>query len=493
MQSPSAVSNLAAQEDFEHLAVALAISQQHGGRGVALLVKTTRTKVNKKERERTGNAERVETAMTAAVDQSVQWAGHTALLLLLQEVSWGKSPVFYVIGELSEADLGIFVLQVKTDTPKIVCWHHGTVTYHQPTRAARWATTGSFPLVLLNPARYYALERPPITGVALFALRSPSRIRFNAALTYGDLNEGQKNLFDLMFLSLCGGLITQKPVKSQDKFLQGPVIGAVIVNRHGQILSYGGDQTALLHGETVAIKSLQGSVGGSPTLDHCRLYTSLEPCAMCSGFIYEACVKRSNDFKVVYYQWDPAVHKSSFGGQEATGITTILEEKNVYETYDKGTATEKLRTKMQEMSHLHQKEPSKLKSLFPKETEDQSGYLNKFENSAVEALRILSFRRRFAKLKLRLLAMPLMISECCKTDPTAEGFLMDIWINIMRFLQVDCGQDIQAEMELVATFLDWSRGRNLLRGPRERPEKRSFLEFYQEYKKVIQVHVLEGL
>jgi hypothetical protein len=50
-----------------NLQMALAVSREHGGRGVAMLVKGEDRCV--------------------AVDQSDIWAGHTALLLLLQEIS----------------------------------------------------------------------------------------------------------------------------------------------------------------------------------------------------------------------------------------------------------------------------------------------------------------------------------------------------------------------------------------------------------------------
>jgi len=80
-------------------------------------------------------------------------------------------------------------------------------------------------------------------------------------------------------------------------------VGAVVV-RHGQVIATGRnspidahDPTA--HAEINAIRAA-AQVVGNYRLDDCEMYVTLEPCAMCSGAMLHARLKR-----VVYGAADP--------------------------------------------------------------------------------------------------------------------------------------------------------------------------------------------
>jgi tRNA(adenine34) deaminase len=86
-------------------------------------------------------------------------------------------------------------------------------------------------------------------------------------------------------------------------------IGAVVVRDDREIAAAGnerelrGDPTA--HAEILAVRQAASAVGGW-RLDGCRLYVTLEPCAMCAGAIVLARLDR-----VVFGADDP---KAGFAG-----------------------------------------------------------------------------------------------------------------------------------------------------------------------------------
>jgi len=80
-------------------------------------------------------------------------------------------------------------------------------------------------------------------------------------------------------------------------------VGAVILNKDGEIVALGNNQRELLrdplgHAEIVAIKAAARSMG-SWRLDECTLVVTLEPCVMCAGAIMAARIPR-----VVFGAWD---------------------------------------------------------------------------------------------------------------------------------------------------------------------------------------------
>lgn len=81
-------------------------------------------------------------------------------------------------------------------------------------------------------------------------------------------------------------------------------VGAVVVSPEGQVIGRGfnapvcgHDPTA--HAEIRALREAAVTVGNY-RLNHCRLYVTLEPCAMCSGAIFHARIS-----EVIYGADDP--------------------------------------------------------------------------------------------------------------------------------------------------------------------------------------------
>ena len=73
-------------------------------------------------------------------------------------------------------------------------------------------------------------------------------------------------------------------------------VGAVILNKDGEIVALGNNQRELLkdplgHAEIVAIKAASRSIGAW-RLDECTLVVTLEPCVMCAGAILQSRIKR---------------------------------------------------------------------------------------------------------------------------------------------------------------------------------------------------------
>ena len=80
-------------------------------------------------------------------------------------------------------------------------------------------------------------------------------------------------------------------------------VGAVMLNKTGEIIALGVNQRELLrdpvgHAEIVVIRSAARSLG-TWRLDECTLVVTLEPCAMCAGAIMQSRIPR-----VVFGAWD---------------------------------------------------------------------------------------------------------------------------------------------------------------------------------------------
>jgi tRNA(adenine34) deaminase len=91
---------------------------------------------------------------------------------------------------------------------------------------------------------------------------------------------------------------------AQRAFEAGEVpVGAVVV-RNGQIVGRGWnrnitDSDPTAHAEVIALREA-GATAGNHRLEHCDLFVTIEPCAMCAGALAHARVKR-----LVYGSDDP--------------------------------------------------------------------------------------------------------------------------------------------------------------------------------------------
>ena len=73
-------------------------------------------------------------------------------------------------------------------------------------------------------------------------------------------------------------------------------VGAVIVDKLGNILAVAGNRTLTdhdptAHAEMIAIREAAAKLGSERLID-CDLYVTLEPCAMCAGAISHARIRR---------------------------------------------------------------------------------------------------------------------------------------------------------------------------------------------------------
>ena len=73
-------------------------------------------------------------------------------------------------------------------------------------------------------------------------------------------------------------------------------VGAVVVDRHGQVLGQGSNQThkdkdVSAHAEILAIREASQMISSERLID-CDLYVTLEPCAMCAAAISFARIRR---------------------------------------------------------------------------------------------------------------------------------------------------------------------------------------------------------
>lgn len=89
----------------------------------------------------------------------------------------------------------------------------------------------------------------------------------------------------------------------------GRRIACVLVSPNDEILAWGINTATLhltLHGEVNLITSYVSRLGALPA--GCRFYTTLEPCHMCAGMLYETAA--ANQIRVYYGQQDPLIVNS---------------------------------------------------------------------------------------------------------------------------------------------------------------------------------------
>lgn len=86
----------------------------------------------------------------------------------------------------------------------------------------------------------------------------------------------------------------------------GRRIGCVLVSPNDTILAWGVNMAAVhvtLHGEVNMVTAYVSQHGALPA--GCRVYTTLEPCHMCAGMLYETAA--GNNIRVYYGQLDPLI------------------------------------------------------------------------------------------------------------------------------------------------------------------------------------------
>ncbi len=119
-------------------------------------------------------------------------------------------------------------------------------------------------------------------------------------------------------------------------------VGAVIVDKSGQIIARAGNETRqtkdpTAHAEMVAIRRA-AQILDNDRLAECSLYVTLEPCAMCAGAISHARLKKlvfgaydpkggAVDHGARFFEQKTCLHKPDIiGGVDAQECGIILQE-----------------------------------------------------------------------------------------------------------------------------------------------------------------------
>ena len=119
-------------------------------------------------------------------------------------------------------------------------------------------------------------------------------------------------------------------------------VGALVVQAStGRVLAKAGNQTlqrndATAHAEVLALRAA-GAAIGSPRLDGCDLYVTLEPCAMCAAAISFARIRR------LYYGAPDPKGGAVEHGPRFFGQPTCHHAPEVYGGIDQDRAAELLR------------------------------------------------------------------------------------------------------------------------------------------------------
>lgn len=284
--------------------------------------------------------------------------------------------------------------------------------------------------------------------------------------TYAALNDAEKIYFDRIYLDTALALV---PVRTQmqddpDSSLHdllGNHVSSLLVGTNGQFLAWGlnvGRQNATFHAEVSTLKDFQRRQGGLnlPPNDT-RLYTSLEPCFMCSGQI--VAYSAVHGLEVIFAQGDPA-----FGGNQTHLHASPIASRSAGDLhiwYRAGTDwSAKLGGKQTDLSTYQQ-------TVNPQQR-------NPYALSTISTLsRQASFTRRFAKAGLHLAELGDALTGDLQVTGANRGFLLDCWRTAMHFLLriggfVGHGAAVsQVHMRLflqsLGRYLDQTAGQNTLR------------------------------
>jgi tRNA(Arg) A34 adenosine deaminase TadA len=215
-------------------------------------------------------------------------------------------------------------------------------------------------------------------------------------------------------------------------------VGSVLTAETGQIASWGQDLAALLHAEVVTIKRYlrPGNVAIPSNL---RLYTSLEPCYMCSGLIHD--VFSGKNLTVISGQKDPRIS----GQQLPTGMADV----NAHITHTGLAApyAQKLDTKRENLHGLAQ------------HSTDSGWKKQRFGESSIEQAKALSGRRSHAKSVLRILELGQSIASL--PIQQEKDHLAAVVSHINLFLtRISTATDFRTLVNEVSAWLDNERGKN---------------------------------
>ncbi|MBN8467687.1 hypothetical protein JYJ95_14300 [Corallococcus exiguus] len=286
----------------------------------------------------------------ALVAYSVDFSfvGHSPFINLLQGTMQkkGRAAVnecfVYVNYPPTDADLGFCIEQLKFDQHRLI--HHDPARrvffVMKPEKNARTRLLAAFRAPAQSQDLAFAEDRDGIPGKekSVDALLDGEPLEYSdfvpselpqlsgppnsSRLTYEQLSESGKRVFDSIFQLATYAMAS--PVFGANEVHS---VGALLVSRHGSILSWGIDTDGYRHAEVNTIKMLNGMDLSGGLADDCRLYTSLEPCFMCSGLLSSVGTSLLKRLTVIFGQVDPAVHKVFKDQQHVQAAPTFLKWK----------------------------------------------------------------------------------------------------------------------------------------------------------------------
>lgn len=154
--------------------------------------------------------------------------------------------------------------------------------------------------------------------------------------------EIQNERDEIYMLTTYAVVLNDWQTEGQNK--RGHNIGSILVDPNGRIVNWDRNCNAILsngtqHGEVRLMLGYLNRVGGYSLKDH-TIYTSLEPCAQCSGMMVLSSIKRT-----VYGQTDPAFGKAL----ERLSLDSKKWNEAGYTPYPRAVISEKSSTKYCEL------------------------------------------------------------------------------------------------------------------------------------------------
>ena len=216
-----------------------------------------------------------------------------------------------------------------TDKGKNLAWHKNPVLYKDQLKAwvDRFTPLDTKEARAVKVGKTLAPSNPP--EVTSFASSGLEYVGLKAMI--GDQTVVDNVLMMLAFEMVAQvsgfaksdkGAVTADPGQRSAGY-SGQNIGSLLSDTDGNIVSWGfntNKENSTRHGEVNLIASYLGSNPGEPLPAGGAIYTTLEPCEMCSGMIART-VKSGDTFRVIYGQKDENVTSTALQRKVNVGIT----------------------------------------------------------------------------------------------------------------------------------------------------------------------------